>query len=171
MGCYNISFQKLTVFLHTKVYFWPYQRKNTLLCIPFFLFVSSILSYFVGKKQSNIMQNEQNNFRYVDLSWAVVGIGENEKLPTEKYFDGFDEPEAVERYVVGYLTFWNIARVDLSLAVPCHDEQLRQAARRKIARHIAEHPPMEPLPRFYFVLLGHPESMMEEDGMSHVFQV
>ena len=117
------------------------------------------------------MPNKQNSFRYVDLSWAVVGIGENEKLPTEKHFTGFDDPEAVERYVVGYLTFWNIARVDLSLVVPCHDEQLRQAARQKIARHIAEHPPMEPLPRFYFVLLGHPESMMEEDGMSHVFQV
>ena len=117
------------------------------------------------------MPNKQNNFRYVDLSWAVVGIGENEKLPTQKHFDGFDEPEAVERYVIGYLTFWHIARVDLSLAVPCHDEQLRQAARQKIARHIAEHPPMEPLPRFYFVLLGHPEYMMEEDGMSRVYQV
>lgn len=117
------------------------------------------------------MQNEQQKFRYVDLSWAVVGIGENEKLPTGKFFHGFDQPEAVERYVVGYLALWRIADVNLSLAVPCHDEQLRQAARRKIARHIAEHPPMEPLPRFYFVLLGHPESMMEEDGMSRVYQV
>ena len=119
------------------------------------------------------MPNKQPNFRFVDLSWAVVGLGENALIPFDEFLSGIDTdaPAVVERYAIGYLDFWQIAFVDVSQLQPCHDEQLRQSARRKITRHIAEHPPMEPLPRFYLVLLRQSIAPMEEDGMSRVYQV
>jgi hypothetical protein len=79
--------------------------------------------------------------------------------------------ETVEHYVIGYLAFWHIAFVDESRLVPCHDEALRETARQKIDRYIADHPPVEKLPRFYLVLLRQQIATMEADGMSRVYQV
>ena len=79
--------------------------------------------------------------------------------------------EIVEQYVIGYLAFWHIAFVDESRLVPCHDEALRGAARQKIDRYIANHQPIETLPRFCIVLLRQSIAPMETDGMSRVYQV
>ena len=58
--------------------------------------------------------------------------------------------------------------IDLSWAVVA---VCGEAARRKIDRYIAEHPPVQPLPRFYIVLLQQPFAPMEPDGMTSVYQM
>ena len=109
---------------------------------------------------------------YIDLSWAVVGICEGSHLPLSALVHEGDEmEETVEQYVIGYLAFWHIAFVDESRLVPCDDEALRTAARQKIDRYIASHPPVEMLPRFYLVLLRQQIAPMETDSMSRVYQV
>ena len=115
----------------------------------------------------------QNNLKYINLSWTVVGICEGSRLPLSTYIPGIDKDEsaAVEHYVIGYLAFWHVAFVDEKQLQPCHDEALREAARQKIDRYIADHPPVETLPRFYLVLLHQQIAPMEEDGMSRVYQV
>ena len=114
----------------------------------------------------------QNNLKYINLSWAVVGICEGSHLPfSVLVHEGDDMEEAVEHYVIGYLAFWHIAFVDEKQLQPCHDEVLREAARQKIDRYIADHPPVETLPRFYLVLLRQQIAPMEQDGMSRVYQV
>ena len=129
----------------------------------------------------------QNNFHYINLSWAVVAIcerlrerrrvgerssgmgdgtsGMDGTLPLSAIVhDGQDEAEMVERYVIGYMAFWHIAFVDESRLVPCNDNALRTEARQKIDRYIADHPPVETLPRYYLVLLRQPIAPMEADG-------
>ena len=125
----------------------------------------------------------QNNFHYINLSWAVVAICEDGTLPLSTIVhDGQDEVEMVERYVIGYMAFWHIAFVDESRLVPCNDDALCTEARQKIDRYIAErlrvgeqssgiHPPVETFPRFYLVLLRQPIAPMEPDGMSRVYQM
>ena len=109
---------------------------------------------------------------YINLSWAVVGICEGSHLPLSALVhEGDDMEEAVEHYVIGYLAFWHIAFVDEKQLQPCHDEALREAARQKIDRYIADHPPVETLPRFYLVLLRQQIAPMEQDGTSRVYQV
>ena len=119
----------------------------------------------------------QNNLRYINLSWAVVAICEDGTLPLSTIVhDGQDEVEMVEHYVIGYMAFWHIAFVDEDCLdedclVPCNDDALRNDARRKIDRYIADHPPVETFPRFYLVLLRQPIATMESDGMSRVYQM
>ena len=109
---------------------------------------------------------------YIDLSWAVVGICEGSHLPLSALVhEGNEMEETVEQYVIGYLAFWYIAFVDESRLVPCDDGALHEAARQKIDRYIADHPPVETLPRFYLVLLRQQIAPMEADGMSRVYQV
>ena len=109
---------------------------------------------------------------YIDLSWAVVGICEGSHLPLSALVHEGDDMEAmVEHYVIGYLAFWHIAFVDEKQLQPCHDETLREAARQKIDRYIADHPLVETLPRFYLVLLRQQIAPIEADGMSRVYQV
>ena len=112
----------------------------------------------------------QNNFKYINLSWAVVGICENARQPLLSCIPGIDNDEvaAVEHYVIGYMAFWHIAFVDESRLVPCHEDTLRTEARQKIDRYIA---PVETFPRFYLVLLRQPIAPMEPDGMSRVYQM
>ena len=47
----------------------------------------------------------QNNFHYINLSWAVVGICENDRQPLLFHIPGIDKDEAaaVEHYVIGYM--------------------------------------------------------------------
>ena len=109
---------------------------------------------------------------YIDLSWAVVGICEGSHLPLSALVhEGDDMEETVEHYVIGYLAFWHIAFVDESRLVACDDEALREAARQKIDRYIADHQPVETLPRFHLVVLRQQIAPMEADGMSRVYQV
>ena len=101
----------------------------------------------------------QNNFKYIDLSWAVVGICENSHQPLLSHILGIktNETAAVEHYVIGYMAFLHIAFVDEDRLVPCHDDALRTEARQKIDHYVADHPPVETFPRFYLVLLRQPE--------------
>ncbi len=114
----------------------------------------------------------------------MVGICENPHQPLSSCIPDIDEDErlrvgdgtsgmavAVEHYVIGYMAFWHIAFVDESRLVPCRDDTLRNDARRKIDRYIADHPPVETFPRFYLVLLRQPIAPMEADGMSRVYQM
>ena len=103
----------------------------------------------------------------------MVGICKNARQPLLFLIPGFDKDEAaaVEHYVIGYMAFWHIAFVDESRLVPCNDDALRNDARRKIDRYIADHPPVETFPRFYLVLLRQPIAPMEPDGMSRVYQM
>ena len=65
--------------------------------------------------------------------------------------------------------WWSI--VDEDRLVPCNDDALRNDARQKIDRYMADHPPVETFPRFYLVLLRQPIAPMEPDGMSRVYQM
>ena len=115
----------------------------------------------------------QNNFKYINLSWAVVGFCEAPHQPLSSCIPGIEEDQAaaVERYVIGYMAFWHIAFVDEDRLVPCHDDALRTEARRKTDRYVADHQPVETFPRFYLVLLRQPIATMESDGMSRVYQM
>jgi len=114
----------------------------------------------------------QNNLKYINLSWAVVGICEGFHLPLSALVhEGDDMEDTVEHYVIGYLAFWHIAFIDKERLLPCHDETLREVARQKIDRYISSHPPVETLPRFYLVLLSQQIAPMEADGISRVYQV
>lgn len=103
------------------------------------------------------------------LSSCIPGIDEDERLRVGDGTSGM--AVAVEHYVIGYMAFWHIAFVDESRLVPCRDDTLRNDARRKIDRYIADHPPVETFPRFYLVLLRQPIAPMEADGMSRVYQM
>ena len=105
----------------------------------------------------------------VKTNWHFVwSCSEIDKMITRT--DPMIEP-AVEHYVIGYMAFWHIAFVDEDCLVPCNDDALRNDARRKIDRYIADHPPVETFPRFYLVLLRQPIAPMESDGMSRVYQM
>ena len=53
----------------------------------------------------------QNNLKYINLSWAVVGICQSSHKPLSFHIPDIDKDEAaaVEHYVIGYLAFWHIA--------------------------------------------------------------
>ena len=104
-----------------------------------------------------------NSFKYINLSWAVVGICENPHQPLSSCIPSIEEDKAaaVEHYVIGYMAFWHIAFVDEDRLVPCNDDALCTEARQKIDRYIADHPPVETFPRFYLVLLRQPIAPME----------
>ena len=89
----------------------------------------------------------QNNFKYINLSWAVVGICENPHQPLLFHIPGIDKDEAaaVEHYVIGYMAFWHIAFVGEDRLVPCRDDALRNEAWQKIDRYIAPFPYKSPL--------------------------
>ncbi len=113
----------------------------------------------------------KQELRYIDLSWAVVAVCETDSFTINQLVHNDSVEQAVERYVIGYMAFWQIAFVERERLVPCDDETLRASARRKIDRHIAKHPPVECLPRFYIVLLGQPFAPLEPDGMTSVYQI
>ena len=108
---------------------------------------------------------------FIDLLWAVVAVCESEKFPWTELVHDDDIEQAVERYVLGYMAFWQIAFIEKERLVPCEDESLREAARLKIDRYIKRHPPVQRLPRFYLVLLQQTIAPMNPDGMSRVYQV
>ena len=109
--------------------------------------------------------------KYVDLPWAVVGVCESESFTINQLVHDDSVEQAVERYVIGYMAFWQIAFVEKERLVPCDDETLRAVARSKIARYIVEHPPVHHLPRFYIVLLQQPCAPPEPDGTTRVLQL
>ena len=113
----------------------------------------------------------KQELRYVDLTWAVVAVCESESFTINQLVHDDSVEQAVERYVIGYMAFWQIAFIEKERLVPCDDETLRAAARNKIDRYIAKHPPVQHLPRFYIVLLQQPLAALEPDGMTQVLQL
>lgn len=113
----------------------------------------------------------RQEMKYINLSWAVVAACESETFPWAELVRNDEIEQAVERYVLGYMAFWQIAFIEKERLVPCKDEQLCEAARKKIDRYIERHPPVQCLPRFYLVLLQQTVAPMEADGMSRVYQV
>ena len=113
----------------------------------------------------------KQELRYIDLSWAVVAVCESETFTWQDLVRDENPVDKVEQYVLGYMSFWQIAFIDRQALVPCEDEELRRSARHKIERYIAEHPPVRPLPRFYIVLLAQPFATLDTDGMTRVYQV
>lgn len=113
----------------------------------------------------------KQELRYIDLSWAVVAVCGKDGFTWQDLVRDGNPVDRVEQYVLGYMSFWHLAFIDRERLIPCYDEALREAARRKIDRYIAEHPPVHPLPRFYIVLLGQPFAPMEPDGMTCVYQM
>ena len=107
----------------------------------------------------------------------MVGICENPHQPLSSCIPGIDEDERLRvgdgtsGMAAAVEAFWHIAFVDEDCLVPCNDDALRNDARRKIDRYIADHPPVETFPRFYLVLLRQPIAPMESDGMSRVYQM
>lgn len=113
----------------------------------------------------------KQQLRYIDLSWAVVALHESETFTWQNLVRDGNPVDRVEQYVLGYMSFWHLAFIDRGMLVPCEDEQLRHTARLKIERYIVEHPPVQPLPRFYIVLLGQPFAPLDPDGMTQVYQM
>ena len=109
--------------------------------------------------------------KYINLSWAVVAVYESELFPWVKLIHNDEIEQAVERYVLGYMAFWQIAFIEKARLIPCDDEQLREAARLKIDHYIEQHPPVQRLPHFYLVLLQQSIAPMDPDCMSPVYQV
>lgn len=113
----------------------------------------------------------KHELKYIDLSWAVVAVCGKDGVTWQHLVRDGNPVDRVEQYVLGYMSFWHLAFIDKEALVPCEDEQLRRAARHKIERYIAEHPPVQPLPRFYIVLLQQPIAPLEPDGMTQVYQM
>ena len=113
----------------------------------------------------------KQELRYVDLTWAVVAVCESDSFTINQLVHDGSVEQAVERYVIGYMAFWQIAFIEKERLVTCDDETLRAAARNKIDRYIAKHPPVQLLPRFYIVLLQQPLAPLEPDGMTQVLQL
>lgn len=113
----------------------------------------------------------KQELKYIDLSWAVVSVCESDSFTIDQLIHDDSVEQAVERYIIGYMAFWQIAFIEKERLVPCDDETLRAAARSKIDRYIVEHLPVECLPRFYIVLLQQSFAPLEIDGMTRVYQL
>lgn len=108
---------------------------------------------------------------YINLSWAVVGIIDKDAHTSLSSLAKEDEPveEAVERYVLGYMRFWNIAFIRKEMLNECRDERVIQEAKKSIERYVVSHPPAATLPKFYLVFLNQPQISRNADGLSDVF--
>lgn len=108
---------------------------------------------------------------FINLSWAEIGIFENTAFPLASLRKE-DEPieKAVERYVIGYMAFWNIAFIKKGMIYPSlQDDFIRKRGQDKIRQYVERHPPIEPLPKFYIVFLNQPQIGCDADGFSDVF--
>ena len=93
---------------------------------------------------------------YYYFPWAVVGLAENRSTMalSSIIMDGESEKSAVERYVLGYLSFWHLASVEQTDESEGLNESLGKRARNKINSYVRSHPPVKSLPEFYLVLVG-----------------
>lgn len=106
---------------------------------------------------------------FITLSWAEIGIVECAGFSLSSLQKG-DEPieQAVERYVTGYMAFWGIAFVKENLEQDSPDKATEESAKEKIKHYVAQHPPVEPLPRFYIAFLNQPHGTGDADGLGDV---
>ena len=85
----------------------------------------------------------QNNFKYINLSWAVVGFCEAPHQPLSSCIPGIDKDEAaaVEHYVIGYMAFCHLALATDHHLVPCRLDQLLTGASHTLTRSTSHNPP------------------------------
>lgn len=107
---------------------------------------------------------------FINLSWGEIGMTESVGFPFSSLRKGKEPIEkAVERYVIGYLSFWNIAFIDKHRMRECNVATTREKAREKIQRYAEQHPPVRVLPGFYLVFLNQPQVACDADSLSDVF--
>ena len=113
----------------------------------------------------------EKSISYINLSWAVVGIIDKDARTSLSSMTRAHEPVrvTVERYVLGYMGFWNIAFIRKETLNECHDGRIIQKAKESIERYVASHPPAATLPRFYIVFLNQPQIGCDADSLSDVF--
>lgn len=110
---------------------------------------------------------------YINLTWAVVGIIDNDVRSSLQSMKRTYEPieATIERYVIGYMGFWNIVFIDMEKMNKCCDEKVIEHARKKMEEYIISHPPAATLPKFYIVFLNQPQIGCDANGLSDVFCV
>ena len=76
----------------------------------------------------------EKSISYINLSWAVVGIIDKDARTSLSSMTRAHEPvrETVERYVLGYMGFWNIAFIRKETLNECHDGRIIQKAKESI---------------------------------------
>ena len=114
---------------------------------------------------------QQSFIKYITLSWAVVGIFEQDSGFSLASLQKENETieESVEKYIIGYMAFWHIAFVEKRQMRPCMDMATIEKGKEKIERYIQKHPPVVPLPKFYLVFLNQPKIGCDADSLSDVF--
>lgn len=112
---------------------------------------------------------QSTTLTFINLSWAEIGIVESAGFSLSSLRRG-EEPieQAVERYVTGYMAFWGIAFVKEKLPCSCSDKATEEAAQERIRQYVAQHPPVEPLPRFYIAFLNQSHVTGDTDGFGDV---
>ena len=110
---------------------------------------------------------------YINLFWAVVGIIDRDALNSLQSMKRPDEPieTTIEKYVTGYLSFWNITFIDTDKMNKCTDETVIEFGKKKMEEYIISHPPLATLPKFYIVFLNQPQIGCDAHGLSDVFCV
>lgn len=113
----------------------------------------------------------KKSISYINLSWAVVGIIDKDAHTSLSSMMKAHEPvkETIERYVLGYMGFWNIAFIKKEMLNECHDKRIIQKAKKSIERYVTSHPPAATLPKFYIVFLNQPQIGCDADSLSDVF--
>ncbi len=113
---------------------------------------------------------EKTLLTYIALPWAVVGIADGTSMTFASLIGQDETPEAaVERYVTGYMAYWNIAFIDKPADVSLPDAGRTAKAQQRIEAYAEAHPPVRPLPRFYIIFLNQPQIGCDADGFSDVF--
>ena len=114
---------------------------------------------------------EKSLLKYITLSWAVVGIFNNDSDSLFLSIQQEDEAleEVVEKYVVGYMAFWHRAFIEKKQMQVCNDKETIKKGIMKIEWYVLEHPPVIPLPKFYIVFLNQFHIGCDADGFSDVF--
>ncbi|RGN67266.1 MULTISPECIES: hypothetical protein [Bacteroides] len=74
---------------------------------------------------------EKSLLKYITLSWAVVGIFNNDSDSLFLFLQQEDEAleEVVGKYVVGYMAFWHIAFIEKSR---CRYVMIRKQSRKAL---------------------------------------
>lgn len=113
---------------------------------------------------------QPSTLTFITLSWAEIGIMESASFSLSSLRRG-EEPieQAVEKYVTGYMAFWGIAFVKENLRRYSPDKATEETAKEKIRQYVAQHPPVEPLPRFYIAFLNQPHDTGDTNSLGNVF--
>jgi hypothetical protein len=117
--------------------------------------------------------NEQSpDLKYYAYSWAIVGLNDIESsIPIASLDKGNGLEKGIEQYVIGYLNFWNITKIDkTNISVKAKpNDTIFEVGIMKIADYIAQFEQVEQLPKFYIIFLNQPHIGCDANGFSNVF--